>query len=231
MDEPFIDSKCPYCSNPLSFPQSSVGSLQDCPNCSEILIVPQEGVEVAAKLPIPIQTPRLLVRKLRDTDSEDLLELMEDSSSFRHLDWKPLDEEGVQDWLVRDKTLRITQPGGILSLALELVDKQKVIGFLTFYFLGQDHKQAGFTLMINPAHRRQGFGTETVFAAMALAFEGIEMHRVAVSCDSRNIEACGTLERAGMRREGEAVKSLFQKEEWVNEVWYATLRAEYEAAD
>ena len=230
MDEPFIDSKCPYCSNPVSFPRSSVGSVHDCPNCPEILIVPEEGVEVAAKLPIPIQTPRLFLRKLRDTDSEDLLELMTDVSSFRYIDWKPLDEEGVRDWLVQDKTVRITQPGGMLSLALELVDKQKVIGFLTFYFLEQDHKQAGLTLMINTEYRRQGFGTEAVLAAMALAFEGLGMHRVAVSCDNRNVEACRTLERVGMRREGEFVKSLFQKEEWVNQIWYAMLREEHEAA-
>ena len=210
MEEPFLDSKCPYCSSLVSFPRSSVGSLQDCPNCSEMLIVPQEGVEVAVKLPIPIQTPRLLARRLRDTDSEDLLELMEDSSSFRYLDWKPLNEEEVRDWLDRDRTLRITQPEGILCLALELIDKQKVIGFVTVYFL-EDRKQVGFTLMINPAYRRQGFGTEAVCVAMALAFEGIEMYRVAVSCDSRNVEACRTLERAGMRREGESVKSLFQK--------------------
>ncbi len=194
-----------------------------------MLIVPQEGVEVALKLPIPIQTPRLLARRLRDTDSEDLLEFMEDSSSFRYLDWKPFDEEEVRDWLDRDRTFRITQPGGILCLALELVDKQKVIGFVTVYFLA-DRKQVGFTLIINPAYQRQGFGTEAVFAAMAFAFEGIEMHRVAVSCDSRNVEACRTLERAGMRREGEAVKSLFQKGEWVNEISYAMLREEYEAA-
>ncbi len=118
----------------------------------------------------------------------------------------------------------------MLSLALELVDKQKVIGFLTFYFLEQDHKQAGLTLMINTAYRRQGFGTEAVLAAMALAFEGLGLHRVAVSCDNRNVEACRTLERVGMRREGEFVKSLFQKGEWVNQIWYAMLREEHEAA-
>src|SRR6266571_1209807 len=83
MDEPFIDSKCPYCSNPVSFPRSSVGSVQDCPNCQEILIVPEEGVEVAAKLPIPIQTPRLFLERVLKMPLSTLTLLYEESDSYK----------------------------------------------------------------------------------------------------------------------------------------------------
>ena len=81
MDEPFVDSICPCCSQPLSFPRSFIGTVQECPNCPELLIVPEEGIEAAGKLPIPIQTPRLLLRRLREADAEDLVELMPDESS------------------------------------------------------------------------------------------------------------------------------------------------------
>ena len=110
-----------------------------------------------------------------------------------------------------------------------LAGTHRVIGLATIYFTDEARKQIGFTLLIAPAHRRQGFGTEAAFAVMAFAFDGLNLHRVVASCDSRNLAARGMLEKIGMRREGEALESLFQKGEWVNETWYALLHREHAA--
>jgi ribosomal-protein-alanine N-acetyltransferase len=229
MDDTFLDSKCPYCGNELSFPASAVGTLQECLNCSQTIIVGDPGTEVAAKLPVPIQTPRLLLRRMREADAEMLLDLMSNEESFQYINWEPMDAEQIQEWLSRDPAVHLTQPGGVLSLILELTESAKAIGLLTIFFYENDQRQLSFTLLIAPEHRRQGFGTEAVFGAAAFAFEGLRSHRIVAECHSLNQPARAMLEKAGLRREGEGRKALFQKGEWVDVCWYAMLKTEYDA--
>jgi RimJ/RimL family protein N-acetyltransferase len=61
---------------------------------------------------------------------------------------------------------------------------------------------------------------------MDFAFDGLCARRVAVSCPSPNAAGCGMLEKAGLRKEGEFVKSWFDGKEWVNMTWYAMLKEE-----
>src|SRR2546423_8688386 len=82
----FVDFKCPHCGGTVSFPETSIATVQECPTCFQMLIVPARGVSQGTKLPIPFKTPRLLLRRLATGDASDLLELMSDNESFRYID-------------------------------------------------------------------------------------------------------------------------------------------------
>src|ERR1035441_6751594 len=94
-EESFIDFKCPYCSEPVSFPRESTGFAQACPNCTQSLIVPGDGSEVGHQIPLPVATPKLVLRRLAGSDWKDLLEIISDEEFFRYQDGVPLDEDGV----------------------------------------------------------------------------------------------------------------------------------------
>ena len=97
-EENFIDFKCPYCGDPVSFPHENAGSLQACPGCNESLIVPEDGSEIGGRIPLPITTSRLVLRRLTHGDWKDLLDLMSDEEFFRYQDGVPLDEDSVLRW-------------------------------------------------------------------------------------------------------------------------------------
>ena len=164
-----------------------------------------------------------------EADAEMLLDLMSNEESFQYINWEPMDAEQIQEWLSRDPAVQLTQPGGVLSLILESTESAKAIGLLTIFFYENDQRQLSFTVLIAPEHRRQGFGTEAVFGAAAFAFEGLRSHRIVAECHSLNQPARAMLEKAGLRREGEGRKALFQKGEWVDVCWYAMLKTEYDA--
>jgi len=153
---------------------------------------------------------------------------MADEESFRYIAWTPLEEGEVEDWIEKDKAVRLTQNRASLCFGIELVEYSKLIGFLSLNYFDEERQDMAFMTMINANYRRQGFGSEAVRGALHFAFTGVHIHRVIASCDSRNIAGCRMLEKAGMRREGECVKDLFQKGEWMNTVWYAILEEEYE---
>ena len=71
----FVDCSCPHCRGALSFVRAQAGTVQQCPQCSESVLVPAGGEPAGAKLPLPVTTPHLRLRPLRDGDEEDLIEV------------------------------------------------------------------------------------------------------------------------------------------------------------
>jgi RimJ/RimL family protein N-acetyltransferase len=230
-EESFVDFKCPYCQEMVSFPQESAGFVQACPTCTESLIVPDDGSEVGQPIPLPIKTPRLVLRRLAGGDWKDLLELMSDEEFFRYQDGVPLDEDGVLRWLESDAHVKLTTPEQTFFLGIEAQDGGKLIGYLTLTFTDPQRLQVTFSIGLNRGFQRQGYATEAVEALLGFCFESLKLHRVAAWCDSRNIAGCRLMEKIGLRREGEFLKNRWRHDEWTNSVWFAALNEEYLEAE
>jgi [ribosomal protein S5]-alanine N-acetyltransferase len=222
-EESFVDFKCPYCGEAVSFPQESAGFAQACPNCTESLIVPDDGSEAGKKIPLPIRTPRLILRRLTAHDWKDLLELMSDEEFFRYQDGVPLDEDRVLQWLESDVHVKLTTPEQSFYLGLEVQNGGKLVGYLSLTFTDPRRLQVTFSIGLNGSFKRQGFAREAVEALLGFCFEGLRLHRVAGWCDNRNVAACRLMEKVGFRREGEFLKNRWVHGEWTNSIWYALL--------
>jgi RimJ/RimL family protein N-acetyltransferase len=230
-EENFIDFNCPYCDDPTSFPRESAGFLQACPNCTESFIVPTDGSGVGKRIPLPIRTQRLVLRRLAPNDWKDLLELMSDEEFFRYQDGVPMDEDGVLHWLESDAHVKLTTPEQTFYLGIELQSGGKLIGYASLTFTDPQRLQVTFSVGLNRTYQRQGFALEAVEALLGFCFEAVNLHRVAGWCDIRNAAACRLLEKVGLRREGEFLKNRWVQGEWTNSVWYAALQEEYLSAE
>src|SRR5512140_2882475 len=109
-EEDFIDFTCPYCNDPVSFPMQNRGSLQQCPMCFQSVLVPENPGEPGRKIPIPLSTERLTLRRLEPGDWRDLLEMMSDEEMFRYTGGQSLDEDAILRWLESDPHVRLTTP-------------------------------------------------------------------------------------------------------------------------
>ena len=226
-EESFLDFKCPYCGEPVSFHRESAGSLQACPSCPESLLVPADGSEVGGQIPLPITTPRLLLRRLAPGDWKDLLELMSDEEFSRFQEGVPLDEDGVIRWLESDAHVRLTTPDQPFYLAVQLRDGERFVGYLSLSFTDAQRLLVTFSISLHRSFQRKGYALEATQALLGFCFENLKLHRVAGWCDSRNTAACRLLEKAGLRREGEFVKNRWLHGEWASSLWYASLAEEY----
>lgn len=211
----FLDFTCPYCGELNSFPQDSAGYVRECVNCRESLIVPEAGSEAGLKIPVPITTPRLVLRRLGARDWKDLME-------FRFTD-----EEEALRWLENDHVVKLTTPDQTFSLGVELRDGGKIIGCLGLKFIDQDVLQAEVLVSWNEDPQYSDFANEAVAGLLGFCFAGVKLHRVIAKCGSSNSEGCRMLEAAGMRREGEFVKNYYGDGEWLGTVWFAMLDEEY----
>jgi RimJ/RimL family protein N-acetyltransferase len=188
----------------------------------EPLIVPASGAQSGGKLPLPMSTPRLLLRRFHPDDSVKLLEMVAQDESCT----LPIDETHVDQWIEQQRGASFTRSDSGIYLAVELVESQELTGYVLLYYSDGTHSTAGFTLTITPPRRRQGLGLEAARAVIDFVFDGLCARRLAVSCGSPNTAACGLLAKAGLRQEGEFVKSWFDGDAWVNVSWYALLQEE-----
>jgi RimJ/RimL family protein N-acetyltransferase len=152
---------------------------------------------------------------------------MSDDELLRYTEASPFGEEQVIQWLEADTAVKLTTPDAAFDLAIQLQAGGKVIGYVSLNFIDGLRQQAGIIIVVSRGFQRQGFGTEAVNAMLRFCFEGISLHRVIASFDSRNGSARRLFEKAGMRREGEFLKDRFLNGEWIDTVWLAMLSDEY----
>src|SRR5476649_652197 len=144
-EEDYLDFKCPYCGAANSFPQDCIGHVRECINCMEALIVPLADSELGRKIPVPIQTARLMLRRFGPDDWKDMVEFMCD------------DEADVARWLDNDRKMKLTTPGQNFSLAVQVRTGGKIIGCVGLRFLDFDFLEAEVSAEWNPNNQYAEF--------------------------------------------------------------------------
>jgi RimJ/RimL family protein N-acetyltransferase len=226
-EETYISFACPKCGNSVEYLDQYAGSAQPCPYCGEDIIVPRSGDQEGFVLPLPIETPRLLLRRLQMTDFSDTLEILSDNEIFHYDERPPMEEDEVKGWLEQVVKEKLSDPRGELTLGLDLKGVQKLVGLLSFRYRDRNRQQATLSITIASGHQRQGFGFEALRAALSFSFCDIGLHRVVATCDSRNTAGVGLFTKVGMRKEGESLRDRYVDEEWADSAWFAMLSEEF----
>ena len=159
-EENLIEFKCPHCGEANAFRATEAGTVQECPYCAQAIVVPLESTEVGLALPIPIKTPRLLLRRLEPGDAPDMLEIATGDEWFRYLNVNPLNEEEMDQWLERDLNVQLTRPERTLNLGIVLAEGGKLIGWSWINGLDETHRRAWIGVVIeiqNISSRDSGY--------------------------------------------------------------------------
>lgn len=214
-EQNFIDCRCPHCEAAVSFPQSQAGMVQACPSCMDDLIPPEKEGDPARAVPVPVTTPRLVLRRLASADWKGLMVCMQTE-----------DEDRILDWLQRDAHVRLTTPNQVFYLALELREDGKFIGYLGLRL--NDSRQGAVTYCLHPEIEQADLIAEALDALLGFCFKGIKLHRVTLGLMSTDETGTKMCEDAGMRREAEFLKDTYDPERgWLTSVSYAILEEEY----
>src|SRR5688572_7456344 len=104
-----IDDICPHCQGNVVYPMQVAGKVQSCPHCGVAFIVTQVFGGKGQKLPLPIKTNSLIIRRLNLKDSKDICELMCEEGLFRFFEWQFGSSEDVDEWLEQDSRLRFAE--------------------------------------------------------------------------------------------------------------------------
>ncbi|MDG4798570.1 GNAT family protein [Micromonospora sp. WMMD1082] len=182
-------------------------------------------------LDLPIETGRLLLRPFQPSDLADLHAYFADPAAHRYLySEAPADLDGTREVLARRQQRTVLrEQGDALQLAAVRRGTGEVVGDVVLIWTSPEHRQGEIGYLLHPEHRGHGYATEAAEAMLALAFDRLDLHRVAGRLDARNTASARVLERLGMRREAHLRENEFVKGEWTDEVIYAMLAREWRA--
>ncbi|NTW01856.1 MAG: GNAT family N-acetyltransferase [Oscillochloris sp.] len=174
-----------------------------------------------------IETPRLRVRRLTETDIPAFLAYRNDAEVAWFQSWEVTSAEQARDFLAILDREEPGRPGNGFQFAVALRANDNLIGDVYLRLLDYDLRQGeiGYTLARN--WQGQGYAHEAVSAVISYAFSTLGLHRITAIVDQENAPSIKLLERLGMRREGASQQSFFNKGAYRNEFQYAILSAEW----
>lgn len=172
---------------------------------------------------------RLIARRFEPRDLEAFVAMRNDPEVARYQSWEHFTREDGERFI---EGLSRQQPGlpGWFQFALEERSTGAFIGDCGLNIFAHDNRLAEIGYTIAPAYWNKGYATEAVSALISHAFRAHALHRISAGTDPRNTASRCVLEKSGFREEGHARQNMWFKGSWADDVTYAILRTEHEAA-
>lgn len=150
-----------------------------------------------------LETGRLILRRFRESDLQDLHEYLSDPEVVRFEPYKPKSlAEAREDLAWRVSTEEMT--------AVELKGSGKMIG--NVYLGRRDFLSLEIGYVFNRRYWGRGFAAESCRALIRRAFsQGV--HRVFAECDPQNESSWRLLEALGFRREGHFLQNVYFRQD------------------
>lgn len=159
---------------------------------------PKPADSVDPSLPETIRTARLVLRRPRPSDAEDVFAYASDPVVTLHMDW-PTHTDIVQSRAFLEHSEAEWVHGHEALWAITLAGEDRLIGVIAVRPNG--HK-ADFGYALARAHWGRGITTEAARAVIAETFRLPGIVRIWATCSIENIGSQRVLEKAGLEREG-----------------------------
>jgi len=181
-----------------------------------------------------IETERLTLRPLRDSDAECICENMNNLEvskwmrsvpyPYRLKDAFVIVKKAKKEWKMKNKDK--------YHFAIELKEEKKIIGGIVIGGINKKQKTASLGYWVGKRYHHQGYGSEALGAILRFGFLKLKLRRIEAEVFPGNPSSGKLLEKFGAKEEGIKRKSSFcladgkikdtimygiLKEEWKNE--------------
>ncbi|MFZ4929448.1 GNAT family N-acetyltransferase [Chryseobacterium sp. Mn2064] len=173
-----------------------------------------------------VYTERLLLRDITLEDKQALFDYRSDAEANKFQSWIPESLEDVESFIHRNAK-EFNQPESWYQLLITDKETKAVLGDVGIHFFGSENLQVELGITLNQSFQGKGYASETLKGIIDFLFNDLHKHRIMASIDPDNTDSMKLMERIGLRKEGHFVKSLFWKNNWVDDVIYAVLREEW----
>jgi RimJ/RimL family protein N-acetyltransferase len=149
-----------------------------------------------------IETDRLLIRKFKYEDWQDVYEYTSDANVMKYI------PEGVFSKDDAKKFVNENIKGNDQNFPVVLKGEKIIIGHLVFFAYFGDHTyEIGW--VFNSEYHQKGYASEAAKAIVAYAFNTMKLHRIIATCQPENTPSYRVMEKIGMRREGMNIITRF----------------------
>lgn len=145
---------------------------------------------------LPIETPRLLLRRMHPSDVDGFAEYRADAELARFQGWKAMSRADAAAFIDEMRDAPAFVEGTWLQIAIAERPQRVIVGDIGFCLHSGGDLELGFTLRRQSQGR--GLATEALQAFVDAALQGPGIQRVFGIVDARNTASIRVLERLGM---------------------------------
>lgn len=173
-----------------------------------------------------IETERLLIRLAEPEEAEAIFSYRSDFLENKYQGWFPDSAKEVYDYISNmPKTIDIADV--CFQFAIMNVNENRLIGDIGIIFTNYNHMQAEIGCTLHKDYQGKGYATESLKAIVNYLFFTLNKHRIIASVDPRNTASIRLIQRLGFRKEAHFKESYYLRGEWVDDIIYAILKAEW----
>lgn len=172
-----------------------------------------------------LNTPRLLLRRVRLEDAADMFEYASDPEVTKELTWETHRTiENSKEFL--NFTIGKYGRGEVSDWGIVLKENNKFIGMCGFVWWLPQHAKAEIGYVLSRKYWGRGLMPEAVGAVMNFGFEKMKLHRLQARCNAPNTGSERVMLKCGMKYEGLARDVVFEKGMFKNVKTYARLSSD-----
>lgn len=165
---------------------------------------------------------KITLRKFNASDIPNKVRWINDprNNTYLHYDL-PLEIEKTNKWYdsIKDRTDRydaVIEADGV------------PVGLIGLLCIDDKNKKAEYYISMGEhAYKRKGIAYTASLQILEYAFMKLNLNKVYLNVDSRNVGACALYEKIGFICEGEFVQDLWHRGEFIDRKRYAFLGSEY----
>jgi RimJ/RimL family protein N-acetyltransferase len=173
-----------------------------------------------------LQGEMLVLRPIGPQDADAMWELVTDAEARRI-------SGTARDWTRQDVALwvsGIAASDDRIDLAVTANGSDEYLGEIVLDGIDRRVGSAALRLTMRPAYRGRGYGTEAILLVLAMAFDGLGLHRVGADVPAINARAKSLYENLGFRVEGRLRDAFRDGDGWTDGIVMGLLEDEYRAA-
>lgn len=175
---------------------------------------------------IRINTKRLILRHICENDAVDLFGYRSREEVYKYQLFHPENIEDVRLFISTTSAM----PGMAdtwYQLGIIIRNTNEFIGDIGVHFLIPESKQVELGITLKPEQQMYGYATEALSSLVDYLFRERKIHKIICSVDPRNIRSIKLMYRLGFRQEVYSRNSVFQENEWQDDIIFAILQNEW----
>lgn len=176
-----------------------------------------------------LETERLILRKPRLSDAEDVYEYMRHGTVQTYIPNAPLQytKENAQSYV--ENSIESFDPTQKIVWAIQHKQDNKVIGMVNIHNIKPTHRRGVLGYALSPEYQRKGHMTETLKKIIAYAFQKKNFHRLEAETAEENKPSRNLLSsKLSFQQEGQHKDRLDIRGDYHNTVSYALIRTRWD---
>lgn len=174
-----------------------------------------------------LQSHRLLIRPIQNSDTADVFEYRSDAETNKYQGWIPKSEVEVSQFISKNP-ISFNLPDTWFQLVIIEKESKKLVGDIGVHFMDTENLQVELGCTIHKLFQKNGFAKEALNEVIRFLFEDLNKHRITTSIDPKNTASIKLVESLGFRKEAHFIESLFLNGKWVDDMVYALLKKDFE---